>query len=484
MTAPAPGWETVIGLEVHAQVASRTKLFSTAPVSFGEEPNQSVSLVDAAMPGMLPVLNRFCVEQAVRTALALGATVHPRSIFDRKNYFYPDLPQGYQISQYSDPIATGGGMEILTGPDGPRQIRIVRLHIEQDAGKSTHDREPGITLVDLNRAGVALMEIVTEPDLRTDEEAGALLRGLRAILRTLGTCGGNMERSELRADVNVSVRRLGAELGTRCEIKNLNSIRFMQQAIRFEAQRQIEILEEGGSIRQETRLFDPTSGRTRTMRGKEEAEDYRYFPDPDLPPLELDPAWIESIRASLPELPVARQARFVSELGLPAAQAAILAEDPVAAEYFEKTAQGREAKTAAHWIVNELFAHSNRTGTDIADCPVSPTQLGAIIDLTEAGTISGTTAKELLGIIWEEGGDPAELVAQRNLGQVTDTSALEADVERVLAANPEEVARAQKKPTLAGWFVGQVMKESGGRADPKQVGRLVREKLGIDEPKK
>ena len=469
---------------MHAQVASRTKLFSTAPVSFGEEPNQSVSLVDAAMPGMLPVLNRFCVEQAVRTALAIGATVHPRSIFDRKNYFYPDLPQGYQISQYSDPIATGGGMEILTGPDGPRQIRIVRLHIEQDAGKSTHDREPGTTLVDLNRAGVALMEIVTEPDLRTDEEAGALLRGLRAILRTLGTCGGNMERSELRADVNVSVRRPGAELGTRCEIKNLNSIRFMQQAIRFEAQRQIEILEEGGSIRQETRLFDPTSGPHPHHAGQGGGRGLPLLPRPGPAAAGTRPG-LDRIDPCLPA-------------GTPGGAAG-----PFRVGTRPPRRPGGDFSPKTRWRRN-ISRRRRRAGrrrppptgsstsslpTATAPAPTSPTarssptQLGAIIDLTEAGTISGTTAKELLGIIWEEGGDPAELVAQRGLGQVTDTSALEADVERVLAANPEEVARAQKKPTLAGWFVGQVMKESGGRADPKQVGRLVREKLGIDEPK-
>ena len=479
MTDPMENWEIVIGLEVHAQIRSESKLFSTAPTSFGEEPNTSVSLVDAAMPGMLPVLNLFCVEQAARTALALGATVHTRSVFDRKNYFYPDLPQGYQISQYSHPIATGGEVAIAGTDSTPKTVRIVRLHMEQDAGKSLHDQHPAMTYVDLNRTGTALMEIVSEPDMSSAEEAAAFLRELRALLRTLGTCTANMDRGELRADVNVSVRRPGEALGTRCEIKNLNSIRFVQQAIRAEARRQIEVLTEGGKIIQQTRLFDTPSGKTRAMRSKEDAQDYRYFPDPDLLPLQLEPAWIEAIRESLPELPRARQARFEKEYAIDSTQAAILTEDPAVADYFEETARGRDAVVAVQWVINELFSHINQAGTDIAHAPVRPAQLGTIIDLAENGAVSGLNAKKLLGLVWESGGDPATLIAEHDLAQVTDSSALEATVEEVIRTNPEEVARVLKKPSLAGWFVGQVMRQSGGKADPKQVNLLVQKKLGL-----
>lgn len=473
-------WEMVIGLEVHAQVKSASKLFSDAATEFGAEPNAQVSLVDAAMPGMLPVLNRFCVEQAVRSAIGLGCEVQQRSVFDRKNYFYPDLPQGYQISQYSDPIAKGG--EVLVETDaGARRVRLVRLHLEQDAGKSMHDQIPGATLVDLNRTGVALMEIVSEPDMRSAEEAGAFVRKLRSVLRYLGTCDGNMEEGSLRADINVSVRRPGESYGTRCEVKNLNSARFLQQAVRFEAERQIQIIENGGTVEQETRLFDPGSGHTRSMRSKEDAQDYRYFPDPDLLPLVLEESWIEKIRASLVELPDARRDRFVADYGLSETDAAVLVEERATAEYYEQAAKGRDPLRVANWILNELFAYLNRDKVAIEDCPVTSEYLGQLVDLVENETVSGKIAKQVLEKVWSDGAAPADIVKRDDLAQVTDSSAIEEAVNRVIEDNPEEVERARKKPSLAGWFVGQVMKETQGRADPKQVNALVRSKLGLGD---
>ena len=473
-------WEAVVGLEVHAQVVSKSKLFSSAPASFGARPNENVSLVDAAMPGMLPVLNRHCVEQAVRTGLGLGARINQRSIFDRKNYFYPDLPQGYQISQYSDPVSTGGEVRILLKDGSLRRVGIVRLHLEQDAGRSIHDREPGLTLIDLNRSGVPLMEIVTEPDLRSAEEAAAFVRELRSILRYLGTCTGNMEEGSLRTDVNVSVRRPSAELGTRCEIKNVNSIRFVQQAVRYEIRRQIALIESGETVEQETRLFDPTDGSTRAMRTKEDAHDYRYFPDPDLLPLELEKDWIEDIRSSLPELPEAKRTRLVQECGLPEGDAATLAADPEAAAYFDALASGRDPILCANWVLNELFGYLRREVVAIGDAPVAAPALGAILDLLQSGRISSKGAKDVFAEAWRNGGDPAEIVRRLGLVQVKDTGEIEAAVDRVIAANPDEAQRARKKPNLAGWFVGQVMRETRGRADPKQAIALVRKKLGLD----
>ena len=479
-TGASGAWEAVIGLEVHAQVVSESKLFSAAAAGFGAGPNETVSLVDAAMPGMLPVLNGYCVRQAVRTALGLGARIHRRSVFDRKNYFYPDLPQGYQISQYSDPVASGGEVSVRLRDGSRRRVGIVRLHLEQDAGRSVHDREPGTTLIDLNRSGIALMEIVSEPDLRSAEEAAAYVRELRSILRHLGTCTGNMEEGSLRTDVNVSVRRPGGELGTRCEIKNVNSIRFVQQAVRHEIRRQIEVLEAGGQIDQETRLFDPGDGTTRAMRSKEDAHDYRYFPDPDLLPLELDPAWIEEIRGGLPELPDARRTRLTGECGLAEADAATLAADPAVSRYFDALATGRDPALAANWVLNELAGALRREELAIADSPVSAATLGAILDLLQSGRISSKGAKAVFAEAWREGGDPGEIVRRLGLAQVTDSGAIEAVVDRVIAAHPAEAERARNKPNLAGWFVGQVMRESGGRANPKEASRLVRQKLGLD----
>ena len=485
--APAPTyeggtglWEAVVGLEVHAQVVSKSKLFSSAPASFGASPNENVSLVDAAMPGMLPVLNRHCVKQAVRTGLGLGARINQRSIFDRKNYFYPDLPQGYQISQYSDPVSTGGEVRVRLKDGSLRRVRIVRLHLEQDAGRSIHDREPGLTLIDLNRSGVPLMEIVTEPDLRSAEEAAAFVRELRSILRYLGTCSGNMEEGSLRTDVNVSVRRPGAKLGTRCEIKNVNSIRFVQQAVRYEIRRQIALIESGETVDQETRLFDPVDVSTRAMRTKEDAHDYRYFPDPDLLPLELEEDWIEGIRSSLPELPEAKRTRLVQECGLPEGDAATLAADPEAAAYFDALAGGRDPILCANWVLNELFGYLRREEVSIGGAPVAAPALGAILDLLESGRISSKGAKDVFAEAWRNGGDPAEIVQRLGLAQVKDTGEIEAAVDRVIAANPDEAQRARKKPNLAGWFVGQVMRETRGRADPKQASALVRKKLGLD----
>ncbi len=473
-------WEVVIGMEVHAQVTSNAKLFSGASTEFGGEPNSHVSLVDAAMPGMLPVINEACVSQAVKTGLGLKAEINLYSVFDRKNYFYPDLPQGYQISQYKNPIV-GEGEVIVDLLSGERVIvGIERLHLEQDAGKSLHDQHPQNSYVDLNRSGVALMEIVSKPDLRSSEQAKAYVSKLRTILRYLGTCDGNMDQGSLRADVNVSVRRPGDEFGTRCEIKNVNSIRFIGQAIEYEARRQIEIIEDGGTIDQETRLFDAKTGETRSMRSKEEAHDYRYFPDPDLLPLELTQDFVDEIAASLPELPDEKRARFIADYGLTPYDADVLVAERESVDYFEEVAKGRDAKQAANWVINELFGRLNKEGLAINDSPVYSGQLGEIVDLIKDGTISGKIAKDVFDIVWSEGGDPAEIVEARGMKQVTDTGAIEKAVDEVFAANPEKVAQAKEKPAMAGWFVGQVMKATGGKASPQAVNALIKAKLGIE----
>ncbi|TPW33623.1 Asp-tRNA(Asn)/Glu-tRNA(Gln) amidotransferase subunit GatB [Martelella alba] len=479
-------WEVIIGLEVHAQVLSNSKLFSGASTTFGNAPNSNVSLVDAAMPGMLPVINEECVRQAVRTGLGLKAQINNRSIFDRKNYFYPDLPQGYQISQYKDPIVGEGKIMISLGPDRQGnfedvEIGIERLHLEQDAGKSMHDQHPAMSFVDLNRSGVALMEIVSKPDMRSSDEAKAYLTKLRTIVRYLGTCDGNMDEGSMRADVNVSVRKPGGEFGTRCEIKNVNSIRFVGQAIEYEARRQIDVLEEGGEIDQETRLFDPVKGETRSMRSKEDAHDYRYFPDPDLLPLEFDDAFVAALAADLPELPDDKKARFVDDLGLSVYDASVLVSDKAVSDYFEHLAEGRDGKAAANWVINDLLGALNKAGRDIEDTPVSPEQLGAIIDLIKEGVISGKIAKDLFEIVWNEGGDPHVLVEERGMKQVTDTGAIEKIVDEIIAANPAQVEKVKAKPSLAGWFVGQVMKASQGKANPQAVQALVKAKLGVEE---
>ena len=471
-------WETVIGLEVHSQVVSKAKLFSGAATVFGAEPNTQVSPVDAAFPGMLPVINRFCVEQAVKTGLGLAAEINLRSVFERKNYFYPDLPAGYQISQYLQPVA-GHGRISLDLPDGTvREIGITRLHLEQDAGKSLHDQHPALTYVDLNRAGVALMEIVSEPDLRSAEEAGLYLRKLRSILRYLGTCDGNMEEGSLRCDANVSVRRPGAPMGTRCEIKNVNSIRFVMQAIEYEARRQIELLEEGGRVEQQTRLFDVGRGITRPMRSKEEAHDYRYFPDPDLLPLVLDPDWVERIRASLPELPDAKKARFMSQYGLSADDSAVLVAEKETALYFERVAQGRDAKVAANWVVGDLFGAMNRLGVGIGQSPVSASQLGALIDLIADGTISGRLAKDVFAEMVASRADPTAIVEANGLRQVTDSTAIEAAIDTVLAAQADKLAEYRAgRDRLYGFFVGQIMRATQGKANPALVNQLLKKKL-------
>ncbi|APH71953.1 Asp-tRNA(Asn)/Glu-tRNA(Gln) amidotransferase subunit GatB [Aquibium oceanicum] len=478
-------WEIIVGLEVHAQVTSNSKLFSGASTGFGGAPNANVSLVDAAMPGMLPVINEECVKQAIRTGLGLKAEIHLRSVFDRKNYFYPDLPQGYQISQYKQPIVGEGKVVVSVGPDRQGnfediEVGIERLHLEQDAGKSLHDQHPTMSYVDLNRSGVALMEIVSKPDIRSADEAKAYVTKLRTIMRYLGTCDGNMDEGSLRADVNVSVRKPGGEFGTRCEIKNVNSIRFIGQAIESEARRQIAILEDGGKIDQETRLFDPVKGETRSMRSKEEAHDYRYFPDPDLLPLEFDQAYVDALAEGLPELPDQKKQRFVKEMGLSAYDASVLVAEKATADFFEKVAEGRDGKMAANWVINDLLGALNKSGKDIEETPVSAAQLGAIIDLIREGTISGKIAKDLFELVWNEGGDPRELVESRGMKQVTDTSAIEKAVDEVIAANPDKVEQAKAKPSMAGWFVGQVMKATGGKANPQAVNALVKEKLGVE----
>ena len=497
-TTPAPkviagakhDWELVIGMEIHAQVASNAKLFSGASTAVGAEPNSHVAFVDAAMPGMLPVINDYCVEQAVRTGLGLKAEINLVSAFDRKNYFYPDLPQGYQISQLYHPIVGEGEVLVEMAPGVARRVRIERLHLEQDAGKSIHDMDPAMSFVDLNRTGVALMEIVSRPDIRGPEEAAAYVAKLRQILRYLGTCDGNMQNGNLRADVNVSVCRPGqyekyqatqdfSHLGTRCEIKNMNSMRFMTQAIDYEARRQIAILEDGGSIDQETRLYDPDKGETRALRSKEEAHDYRYFPDPDLLPLELEQAWVDAIATSLPELPDAKKARFMADFGLTDYDAAVLTADLDSAGFFETVAKGRDGKQAANWVINELFGRLNKQGLAISQTPLSALQLGGVLDLITAGEISGKMAKDLFEILWTEGGDPAAVASAHGMKQVTDTGALEAAVDAIIAANPAQVEKARANPKLAGWFVGQVIKASGGKANPAAVNDLVARKLGL-----
>ncbi|SHM02822.1 Asp-tRNA(Asn)/Glu-tRNA(Gln) amidotransferase subunit GatB [Roseibium suaedae] len=472
-------WEIVIGMEVHAQVTSEAKLFSGASTEFGKDPNSNVSLVDAAMPGMLPVINEECVRQAIRTGLGLKAEINLKSVFDRKNYFYPDLPQGYQISQFKQPIV-GEGKIILDMPEERVEIGVERLHLEQDAGKSMHDQHPSMSFVDLNRSGVALMEIVSKPDLRSADEAKAYLTKLRIILRYLGTCDGNMDQGSMRADVNVSVRRPGGEFGTRCEIKNVNSIRFVGQAIEYEARRQMAILEDGGSIDQETRLFDAVKGETRSMRSKEEAHDYRYFPDPDLLPLEFTQAYVDDLAKDLPELPDEKKARFVKDWGLTPYDADILVAEKISADFFELVAKGRDAKLSANWVINELFGRLNKEGLDVTTSPVSADQLGAIIDLIKNGTISGKIAKDLFEIVWTEGGDPAKIVEERGMVQVTDLGAIEAIVDSIIAANPEKAEQAKEKPGLLGWFVGQVMKESKGKANPQAVNDLLKQKIGLE----
>ncbi len=473
-------WEIIIGLEVHAQVTSKSKLFSGSSAEFGGEPNDHVSLVDAAMPGMLPVINEYCVEQAVRTGLGLKAKINNYSIFDRKNYFYPDLPQGYQISQYKQPIV-GEGVVTIDLDDGKTvDVGIERLHLEQDAGKSIHDQHPTMSFVDLNRSGCALMEIVSKPDMRSSDEARAYVTKLRQIMRYLGTCDGNMEQGSLRADVNVSVRKPGDKFGTRCEIKNVNSVRFMGQAIEFEARRQIGILEDGGKIDQETRLYDPKKGETRSMRSKEEAHDYRYFPDPDLLPLEFTDDWVTAIKNSLPELPDEKRNRFVSAYGLSIYDASVLSAERASSDFFEATAKGRDGKIAANWVINELFGRLNKEGKTIETTPVSARQLGEIVDLITSGTISGKIAKDVFEIVWTEGGSPSEIVESRGLKQVTDSGAIEKAVDEIIAQNPDKIAAVLAKPSMLGWFVGQVMKSTGGKANPQAVNDLLRQKLGIN----
>ena len=483
-------WELVIGMEIHAQVSSNAKLFSGASTQVGAEPNSNVAFVDAAMPGMLPVINAFCVEQAVRSGLGLKAQINLRSAFDRKNYFYPDLPQGYQISQLYHPIVGEGEILVDMGPGVARLVRVERIHLEQDAGKSIHDMDPAMSFVDLNRTGVALMEIVSRPDIRGPEEAAAYVTKLRQILRYLGTCDGNMQNGNLRADVNVSVCRPGqyekyqatqdfGHLGTRCEIKNMNSMRFMTQAIDFEARRQIAILEDGGEVHQETRLYDPDKGETRSMRSKEEAHDYRYFPDPDLLPLEIEQSWVDNIRANLPELPDAKKLRFIADFGLSDYDAAVLTAEADNAAFFEATANGRDGKLAANWIINELFGRLKKDDADITTSPVTPAQIGGIVDLITSGAISGKIAKDVFEIAYTTGRDPAEIVETEGMKQVTDTGAIEAAVDQIIADNPAQVEKAKANPKLAGWFVGQVMKATGGKANPATVNQLVAAKLGL-----
>jgi len=476
-------WEIIVGMEVHAQVSSESKLFSGAPTAFGAEPNTQVSLIDAAMPGMLPVLNEAAIRQAVRTGLGLEAQINLRSVFDRKNYFYPDLPQGYQISQFSDPIVGEGRVSVDLEDGESFEVGIVRIHLEQDAGKSVHDRRPDATCIDLNRSGVALMEIVSKPDIRSAAEAAAYLAKLRSILRYLGTCDGNMQEGSLRADVNVSVRKPGGELGTRCEIKNVNSIRFVRQAVDYEARRQIEILEDGGEIDQETRLFDPDRGETRSMRSKEEAHDYRYFPDPDLLPVVLEQAFVDEIAASLPELPDKKATRFAGEFGLSAYDAGLLVADRETADFYEQVVDAggakRDPKIAANWMTGDFFRRLNADDLAIADSPVSADQLGGMLDLIADGTISGKIAKDVFDAMWESGKDAADIVEEKGLKQISDSGEISAIVDQIIADNPEQSEQYRSGNTkVAGWFTGQVMKATQGKANPQMVNQLLQEKLG------
>ena len=471
-------WEIVIGLEVHAQVSSEAKLFSSAATKFGAEPNSQVSLVDAAMPGMLPVINKECVRQAIKTGLGINAKINLFSVFDRKNYFYPDLPQGYQISQFKQPIVGEGFLEIEVS-DGAKKIGIERLHLEQDAGKSIHDQHPSRSFIDLNRSGVALMEIVSKPDIRSGEEAGAYLKKLRSIVRYLGTCDGNMQEGSLRCDVNVSVRKPGEELGTRCEIKNVNSIRFVQQAIEYEARRQIEIIEDGQLINQETRLFDPTRGETRSMRSKEEAHDYRYFPDPDLLPLKFDDALVQAIASDMPELPDAKRIRFIEEYELSEADATLLVEERETAEFYEEMAVGRDKKLSANWLGTELFGALNKEGLSLAESPITAESLGRLMELISDGTISGRIAKDVFVDMFESGEDALDIVERKGLTQISDAGAILELVESVISDNASKVTEFRNgKDKLFGFFVGQVMKKSQGKANPKLVNDLLKDKLG------
>ena len=477
-------WEVVIGLEVHAQVTSNAKLFSGAATAFGAEPNTQVSLIDAAMPGMLPVPNEECIRQAVRTGLAIDAQINRWSRFDRKNYFYADLPQGYQISQLYHPIVGEGSVEIdaddKAGIAAPKRIGVERIHVEQDAGKLMHDQHPTMSYVDLNRSGVALMEIVSRPDMASPAEAGAYLRKLRSILRYVGSCDGNMEEGSMRADVNVSVRKPGDELGTRTETKNVNSVRFVMQAIEYEARRQVEVIEDGGRIVQETRLFNPDTGATRTMRSKEDAHDYRYFPDPDLLPLVLEEAFVEDCRASLPELPDAKRTRYVEVLGISAYNAAVLTAEIETARWFEALlAEGVDAKQAANWVMSELFGALNRMGRSIEDSPVTPANAAGLLRLVSDGTLSGTLAKQVFEIMLETGDDPAKIVEDKGLRQTSDTGAIEAVIAEVLAKNPGQLEQYRGgKEALFGFFVGQTMKAMGGKANPGVVNDLLKKALG------
>lgn len=478
-------WEMVIGLEVHAQVSSQAKLFSGAPTAFGAEPNTQVSLVDAAMPGMLPVINRYCVEQAVKTGIGLNAKINLHSVFDRKNYFYADLPQGYQISQYLNPVVGEGHLDIELSDGSTKRIGVTRLHLEQDAGKSIHDQHPEKSYIDLNRSGVALMEIVSEPDIRSSEEAAAYVKKVRSIVRCLGTCDGNMDQGSMRVDVNVSIRKPGEELGTRAEIKNVNSVKFLSQAIEYEARRQIELIEDGGEVEQETRLFDSARGITRPMRKKEFAHDYRYFPDPDLPPLVLDQDWVENIRSSLPELPDEKKARFMQDFDLSAYDASVIVSEMENADYFEdllkhcKSQDPKTAKLATNWMTGELFGALNKDGLSIPESPISAEKLAGLINEILADTISGKIAKQVFALMWETGKDAATLIEEKGLKQVTDTSAIDKVVEDILDANPDVVAQYKSgKDKLFGFFVGQVMKEMQGKANPGAVNKILKEKLG------
>ena len=471
-------WEVVIGLEIHAQISSKAKLFSGAATEFGAAPNSQVSLVDAAMPGMLPVINEECITQAVRAGLAIGAKINLHSVFARKNYFYPDLPQGYQISQFEEPVV-GEGEVIVDLDDGKTTtVGIERLHMEQDAGKSLHDQHPSKSFIDLNRSGVALMEIVSKPDMRSAGEAAAYVTKLRSILRYIGACDGNMQEGSLRCDANISVRKPGEELGTRCEIKNLNSLRFLRQAIEYEAARQIEIIEDGGRIAQQTRLFDSTKGETRAMRSKEESHDYRYFPDPDLLPLILTPEFIEAQRATLPELPDAKKARFLADYGLSPYDAGVLVAERETADFFEQVASGRDAKLTANWVISELFGRLNKAGRDVTDSPVSAAALGGLIDLIADATISGTIAKKVFDEMFESGREAAAIVEEQGLKQVTDSGEIEGIIDSVLADNEDKVAEYKGgKDKLFGFFVGQTMRASQGKANPAMVNELLRKKL-------
>jgi aspartyl-tRNA(Asn)/glutamyl-tRNA(Gln) amidotransferase subunit B len=475
-------WEVVVGLEVHAQVTSQAKLFSGASTAFGAEPNSQVSFVDAAFPGMLPVINGECVAQAVRTGLGLNARINTVSRFDRKNYFYADLPSGYQISQYEHPIVGTGEIEVVLSDGATKSIGITRLHLEQDAGKSMHDQHPTKSLIDLNRAGVALMEIVSEPDIRSPEEAGAYLRKLRSILRYLGTCDGNMEEGSMRADVNVSVRKLGEPYRTRCEVKNVNSVRFVMQAVEAEARRQVEVWESGGTVMQETRLFDSGRGATRSMRSKEDAHDYRYFPDPDLLPLVLEEDWIAQLKAALPELPDAKQARFMQSYGLTPYDAGVLVAEKATAAFYETVAMGRDPKIAANWVTGDFFAALNRTGRSIDDPPVSAAALGGLLDLIADNTINGRIAKDVFEAMVESGEDAATIVDERGLRQVTDSSTIDFAVDRILAANPDKVAEYKSgKDKLFGFFVGQTMKAMAGKGNPALINEILKQRLSVDE---